>query len=122
LYTPEGPPPWARYRCWVTDFRYADLTRANFAGTALAGADFEGADLTHANFCRADVSRANFRGAKGLSREMLETACVGGSEDAPPGSPQEVVEDAQPFGLDFKIPRCRVNPTAEQMCPDSSHQ
>ena len=50
-----GQLTWKLYRCWVTDFRDADLTTANFEGAAVAGADFTGADLTKANFCRADV-------------------------------------------------------------------
>ena len=51
-----GQPTWKLYRCWITDFRGANLTNANFEGAAVAGADFRGADLTNANFCRADVS------------------------------------------------------------------
>jgi uncharacterized protein YjbI with pentapeptide repeats len=105
-----GQPTWKRYRCWVTDFRGADLTNANFEGAAVAGADFRGADLTRANFCRADVSRANFDGAKGLKATMLKDACVGDSNGQPPKAV------AQPFGVEkvlepnFLIPRCPQNP------------
>lgn len=117
LYTDEkkgGPPDWKKYRCWVTDFRYADLTGAKFEGAALDGADFGGADLTKANLCRADVSRANFTKAKGLTSEMIKESCVGKSSND--GSTDVT---AQPFGLselfgkEFMIQRCPTN----KSCP-----
>jgi uncharacterized protein YjbI with pentapeptide repeats len=114
-----GQLTWKLYRCWVTDFRDADLTTANFEGAAVAGADFTGADLTKANFCRADVSRANFDRAKGLNATMLKDACVGDSNGQPPAAV------AQPFGVekllgkDFLIPRCPQNPQ-ESKCMASN--
>jgi uncharacterized protein YjbI with pentapeptide repeats len=128
LYEPDKPggvAEWARYRCWVTDFRNADLTGANFEGAAVDGADFRGADLTGANFCCADVSRANFTDAKGLTMEMLfDTACVGKFIDS------SLDEAAQPVGLNFKISRCYPNkkcPAAEpksieRLYPHPLHQ
>lgn len=98
-----GPPEWKRYRCWVTDFRYADLRGANFEGGKLAGADLRNADLTGANLCRVDISRANFENAKGVTDEMINQACAG-QPDA-----TSTDRDAQPFGLpsDIKpVPRC----------------
>jgi uncharacterized protein YjbI with pentapeptide repeats len=101
---PEGgPPEWQRYRCWVTDFRYADLRGANFEGGKLDGADLRNSDLTGANLCRADISRANFENAKGVTQHMIDQSCVGKSE----GAPRD--DDAQPFGLPSHIkpvPRC----------------
>jgi hypothetical protein len=117
LYVKEadgGPLEWQRYRCWVTDFRYAKLQDATFEGAVVSGADFSNADLSEANFCRADVSRANFSGAKGLKPETLADACVGSSIDvADPKTHPEVtvIEEAQPFGMaalgkDFRVKRC----------------
>jgi uncharacterized protein YjbI with pentapeptide repeats len=98
-----GPPEWQRYRCWVTDFRYADLRGANFAGGKLDGADLRNADLTGANLCRVDISRVNFENTKGVTQHMIDQACVGISNGTPPD------DDAQPFGLPSHIrpvPRC----------------
>ncbi|UPK01813.1 pentapeptide repeat-containing protein [Bradyrhizobium sp. 170] len=117
LYKAErdgGPLEWQRYRCWVTDFRYAKLRDANFEGAVLSGADFRDADLSGVNFCRADISRANFSNAKGLTSKMLADACVGKAIDPsnPATNPElAVIEDAQPFGIDvfgkdFRVKRC----------------
>lgn len=116
LYISEdlgGPPEWKKYRCWVTDFRYAKLNGADFEGAIIAGADFGNADLTGVNFCRADISRVNFTGAIVTAKQLSE-ACVGASynpADFPAGSPAPYVEEAQPFGIehlgkDFRVPRC----------------
>lgn len=43
-----------------TNFRYADLTNADFTGANLAGADFTGATLTGANFTDAVLDGAIF--------------------------------------------------------------
>jgi uncharacterized protein YjbI with pentapeptide repeats len=88
-----GPPEWQRYRCWVTDFRYADLRGANFEGSKLDGADLRNADLTGINLCRVDISRVNFENAKGLTQHMIDQACVGVSDGTAPDM------EAQPFGL-----------------------
>jgi hypothetical protein len=125
LYVKEadgGPLEWQRYRCWITDFRYAKLQEANFEGAVLAGADFREADLSGVNFCRADLSRVNFSDAKGLTAKMLTDGCVGKSIDKSlmKANPElAVVEDAQPvgigiFGKDFRIPRCASDKVCER--------
>ncbi len=118
LYASEadgGPLEWQRYRCWITDFRFAKLQDADFEGAVLAGADFRQAELGgRTNFCRADVSRANFSGARNLTAKMLADACVGADIDAAKAksNPEVAVDlNAQPFGMevfgkDFRIPRC----------------
>jgi uncharacterized protein YjbI with pentapeptide repeats len=116
LYRPEqagGVAEWQRYRCWVTDFRNADLEGTNFEGANLAGADFQGANFRNTNLCRADISRANFRGAKNLKREMLLEACVGLSTE----SGEKKFDTEQPLTdfKNFEIPRCQ----AYKKCPPS---
>lgn len=66
---------WKRHRCWIADFRGANLTRAVFSGAGFAGADFRGATLTGAQFDGAVVSRANFRGSN-VTPEQLLKACA----------------------------------------------
>jgi uncharacterized protein YjbI with pentapeptide repeats len=66
---------WKRYRCWIADFRGANLTRAVFSGAGLSGVDFRGATLMGAQFDGANVSRANFRGAT-VTPEQLSKACA----------------------------------------------
>lgn len=114
LYKSEkngGPAAWKRTRCWVTEFRDANLSHADLTGAAIAGADLRGADLTGANLCRADISRVNFEGAKGLTQAMFEDACVGKPGDSADAAAEAA--SAQPTGLLFKvtIPRC------EKLCP-----
>jgi uncharacterized protein YjbI with pentapeptide repeats len=67
---------WMRYRCWIADFRGANLTNAVFSGAGLAGVDFRDSNLTGAQFENANISRANFRGAK-VKPEQLLKACAG---------------------------------------------
>jgi uncharacterized protein YjbI with pentapeptide repeats len=67
---------WKPYRCWVADFRDADLTNADFTGAGLTGADFRSATLTGAKFERAEISRANFMYAKGLIPDQLKDTCA----------------------------------------------
>jgi uncharacterized protein YjbI with pentapeptide repeats len=71
--------PWQRYRCWVADFRGADLSGASFEGAGLAGVDFAEAKLTGAIFKDANLSRANFRGAL-VDPDQFSEACA----DDPP--------------------------------------
>ena len=73
LYSKEQG--WRRYRCWIADFRGANLSHAVFSGAGLAGADFGGANLTETQFGGADISRANFRGAT-VTPEQLSKACA----------------------------------------------
>ncbi len=87
LYSEKGEegvdrePTWRRYRCWVADFRTANLQGANFEGADLSGADFGGADLTNAALRRTNLSRVNLAGVKGLTEEQLKNSCSG--PDAP---------------------------------------
>ena len=73
LYAPQQE--WKRYRCWIADFRGANLNGAVFSGAGLAGVDFRDAMLTNAKFDGANVSRANFRGAA-VTPEQLSEACA----------------------------------------------
>lgn len=73
LYASERD--WKRSRCWIADFRKANLTKAVFSGAGLAGVDFRSANLTGAEFENANISRANFRGAK-VTPEQLSRACA----------------------------------------------
>jgi len=66
---------WKRYRCWIADFRGANLIRADFSGAGLAGVDFRGATLTDVLFDGANVSRANFRGAI-VTAQQISKACA----------------------------------------------
>jgi hypothetical protein len=71
---------WRRYRCWVADFRDANLEGANFERADLAGADLRGARLVDANLDQTNLSRANLRGAN-VAEQQLTKACWG---DDPP--------------------------------------
>jgi uncharacterized protein YjbI with pentapeptide repeats len=67
---------WKRYRCWIADFRDADLAHADFSGAGLAGVDFRSATLSDTNFDGAVISRANFMYAKGITEQQLSKACA----------------------------------------------
>ena len=66
----KGTPEYERrkYRCWIADFRGANLTDAVFRNATLSGADFTGAELSGADFTGAKLNGARFKGAKNISR------------------------------------------------------
>lgn len=84
---------WRRDRCWIANFRGADLTGASFEGAGLAGVDFAGARLAGTRFERANVSRANFRQTN-VTQAQLSAACA----DDPP-----LFDSSNPIS----VPPCR---------------
>jgi uncharacterized protein YjbI with pentapeptide repeats len=67
---------WLRYRCWSAFFQNAFLDGANFTNAQLSGAVFQNASLKETTFDHANISLADFRGATGLTKPQLESACV----------------------------------------------
>jgi uncharacterized protein YjbI with pentapeptide repeats len=68
----------------ASDFSNADLSQADFSNAKLEFSEFKGTNLSGANFNGADItsanmSSANLIGARGLTQEMLDKACVEGA-------------------------------------------
>jgi uncharacterized protein YjbI with pentapeptide repeats len=74
----------------LADLRGAILRRADFQEADLRGADFQGADLWKADFQGADLRgeplyETNLMGAKNLTQEQVNTACVNEHTQLPEG-------------------------------------
>jgi uncharacterized protein YjbI with pentapeptide repeats len=85
---------WLRYRCWSTFFQNAFLDGADFTSAQLTGAVFENATLRDTIFKNANITLADFRGATGLTKAQLESACVW--EDGQPLLGDEVKTKIRP--------------------------
>ena len=64
------------------DFTGTDLSGAHLSWADLRETDFQRADFTDAIFKDADISGANFKDTKGLTQEMLDSACQSSSRNA----------------------------------------
>jgi hypothetical protein len=74
----------------LANFQGANLVLADLRGAILRGANFQGADLRGADLQGADIQRANLQktklmGAKNLTQDQVNTACVDENTQLPEG-------------------------------------
>jgi hypothetical protein len=66
-------------------FENGEMERLDLNNTNLQGAHLSGAQLQQANLQRANLQRANLTGAKGVTQDQVNTACVDEHTQVPEG-------------------------------------